>query len=418
MTATGGNIIANYNPGTDRIDLTNMSGGSISLGASNDTSNFLLAMRLSSGGSSVSSSSNLSSVRLTGPIASSNLKTTGTSITINGVSITRSDGSDFDPSTDSLQDVINQINASAAGVTASFDSTNIGFILTNKNTGNVGVSVSGSLAAAMGLTAGTTTIPGSDAEFKINGGGIITSRTNTIDESVHGITGLTVNAKFDAANLANNTQTITVSGDTTATKAAINTFIEKYNAVQNVIEKYTKVSVDKTKVTSAVLAGSRELATISRDLRSILYKTVQDSSGNAVISGSIQRLADLGVGFSGIENTISITNSSLLDTALTTKSDDVIEYLASDTNGLMDRLDAVLERMVSTSSTSPGTFQVQINSINSQDKSLDKQIEEFERRLASQRALLESSFIAMEKAQSGYQQQSSYLAKTFSGGSK
>jgi flagellar capping protein FliD len=84
----------------------------------------------------------------------------------------------------------------------------------------------------------------------------------------------------------------------------------------------------------------------------------------------------------------------------------------------MDRLDSILERMVSTSSTSPGTFQVQINSITSQDKSLDKQIEEFERRLASQRALLESSFIAMEKAQSAFQQQSSYLAKTFSGGSK
>jgi flagellar hook-associated protein 2 len=327
---------------------------------------------------------------------------------------------DFDPSTDSLQDVINQINASTAGVTASFDSTNGNFILTNKNTGNVGVSVSGSLAVAMGLTSGTTLTAGSDAQFKINDGGIITSRSNTIDESVHGITGLTVNAKFDdnPANAANNTQTITVSGDTSATKAAINTFIEKYNAVQNVIEKYTKVTVDKTKVSSAVLAGSRELATISRDLRSILYKTVQDSSGNAVISGSIQRLADLGVGFSGIENTISITNSSLLDTALTTKSDDVIEYLASDTNGLMDRLDSILERMVSTSSTSPGTFQVQINSITSQDKSLDKQIEEFERRLASQRALLESSFIAMEKAQSAFQQQSSYLAKTFSGGSK
>ena len=78
----------------------------------------------------------------------------------------------------------------------------------------------------------------------------------------------------------------------------------------------------------------------------------------------------------------------------------------------------MLDRLVSTSSTTPGTFQVQLDSIGKQNKSLDKQIEEVERRLESQRALLESSFIAMERAQSGFQQQSAYLARTFSGNSK
>jgi flagellar hook-associated protein 2 len=419
--ATSGSVTASYNAATDKIELVKGAGGSISLGASNDSSNFLQAMRLSSGANPITSSTNLSSPRLTGSIDSANLSGwagTGVqnSIIINGVSV------DYDSATDSIQTLLNRINSSSAGVTATFDFSSGRFLLTNKNTGNVGISVQdgvggGGLAAAMGLTTGSLTA-GSDAVFNLNGSSNLTSRSNSLDESVHGITGLTVNAKYDATIAANNTQTITISGDTSTAKAAINTFIEKYNAVQNGIEKYTKVTVDGNKVTSAVLAGSRELATISRELRSILYKGVQDTSGNSLISGSIQRLGDLGVGFSGIENTISITNSTLLDTALTTKSDDVIEYLASDTNGLMDRLDAVLDRMVNTSSTSPGTFQVQINSINSQNKSLDKQIEEFERRLASQRSLLESSFIAMEKAQSGFQQQSSYLAKTFSGNSK
>jgi flagellar capping protein FliD len=48
-----------------------------------------------------------------------------------------------------------------------------------------------------------------------------------------------------------------------------------------------------------------------------------------------------------------------------------------------------------------------------QSKGLDKQIEAFERQLESQRSLLESSFIAMERAQSTYQQQGSYLANAF-----
>jgi flagellar hook-associated protein 2 len=268
----------------------------------------------------------------------------------------------------------------------------------------------GGLAAAMGLTTGALT-SGADAVFTVNGGGNITSRSNTLDESAHGITGLSVTANSIG------TETVTVSGDAASTKAALNTFIEKYNAVQNAIDKYTKVTVDGTKVTSSVLSGSRELASISRELRRMLYATGKDQSG-AELTGTVKRLSDLGVNFAGIENTISITNSALLDTRLASNTDDLVDYFTTDTEGLVDRLDAMMDRLVNDSSTTPGTFKVQTDSISSQNKSLDKQIAEFERRLDSQRSLLESSFIAMERAQSNFQQQSSYLAKTFSGNSK
>jgi flagellar hook-associated protein 2 len=322
-------------------------------------------------------------------------------------------GITYNSATDSIQSLLNRINESEAGVTATYDVSAGSFLLTNKETGNVGISVTddtNGLAAALGFTTGTLTA-GDDAVFSVNGGGNITSRSNTLDEYVHGIAGLSVTANSIGS------ETITVSSNTTAAKDAINTFIEKYNAVQNAIEKYTKVTVDGTKVSSAVLAGSRELATISRELRRILYAS-QDGNRNQFVSGSIQRLSDLGVGFSGIENTISITNSTTLSSRLASDSDDVIEYFTTADDGLVDRLDAMLDRLVSSSSTTPGTFQVQLDSISKQNKSLDKQIEEFERRLESQRSLLESSFIAMERAQSGFQQQSAYLQKTFGGNSK
>jgi len=417
---TGGSVTASYNSLTDKIDLVKGAGGSISLGASNDTSNFLQAMRLSSGTTPVASSTTLSSPKLSGSIDSANLSgwagsSVQDSITINGTSI------DYNSATDSLQSLMNKINSSAAGVTATYDVSAGKFLLTNKNTGNVGITVTdgmgaGGLAAAMGLTTGTLA-SGADAEFTVNGGDPISSRSNTLDESAHGITGLSVNAKYDAVNLANNTQTITVSGDAASTKAALNTFIEKYNAVQNAIDKYTKVTVDGTKVTSSVLSGSRELASISRELRRMLYATGKDQNG-AELSGTVKRLSDLGVNFAGIENTISITNSALLDTRLASNTDDLVDYFTTDTEGLVDRLDAMMDRLVNDSSTTPGTFKVQTDSISSQNKSLDKQIAEFERRLDSQRSLLESSFIAMERAQSNFQQQSSYLARTFSGNSK
>jgi flagellar hook-associated protein 2 len=410
---TGGSITASYNAATDQIDLVK-GAGSISLGASNDTSNFLQAMRLSSGTTPVASSTTLSSPRLSGSIDSANLSgwagsSVQDSITINGTAI------DYNSATDSLQSLINRINSSTAGVTATYDFSAGKFLLTNKTTGNVGITVTdgmgaGGLAAAMGLTTGTLT-SGADAVFTVNGGGNITSRSNTLDESAHGITGLSVTANSIG------TETVTVSGDAASTKAALNTFIEKYNAVQNAIDKYTKVTVDGTKVTSSVLSGSRELASISRELRRMLYATGKDQNG-AELSGTVKRLSDLGVNFAGIENTISITNSALLDTRLASNTDDLVDYFTTDTEGLVDRLDAMMDRLVNDSSTTPGTFKVQTDSISSQNKSLDKQIAEFERRLDSQRSLLESSFIAMERAQSNFQQQSSYLARTFSGNSK
>jgi flagellar hook-associated protein 2 len=381
-------------------------------------------MRLSSSVTNIAASSaTLSSPKLSGSIDSANLLNwppvnplTGLrdpgvddSITINGTPI------DYKSATDSLQSLINKINTSSAGVTATYDFSAGKFLLTNKNTGDVGITVTdgmgaGGLAAAMGLTTGTLA-SGADAEFTVNGGDPISSRSNTLDESAHGITGLSVTANSIG------TETVTVSGDAASTKAALNTFIEKYNAVQNAIDKYTKVTVDGTKVTSSVLSGSRELASISRELRRMLYATGKDQNG-AELSGTVKRLSDLGVNFAGIENTISITNSSLLDTRLASNTDDLVDYFTTDTEGLVDRLDAMMDRLVNDSSTTPGTFKVQTDSISSQNKSLDKQIAEFERRLDSQRSLLESSFIAMERAQSNFQQQSSYLAKTFSGNSK
>jgi flagellar hook-associated protein 2 len=204
-------------------------------------------------------------------------------------------------------------------------------------------------------------------------------------------------------------QTLSVAGDYTAAKDSLNDFITKYNAVQNAIEKYTKVTVSGSKVSSAILAGNRELSTLSRSLRTMLYQ-----AGDG-ISGSVQRLSDLGINFAGIEPTISLTKSTDLESKLATAADDIAKYFSTANNGLIDRLDTLLSSYVSDSGSSSGGLQTQLDSITKQNTSLDKQIEDVERRLASQRSLLENSFIAMERAQSGFQQQSSYLAKTFGG---
>ena len=402
-------VVASYSG--DQIHLA--SGAPISLGASNDTSNFLQAMRLSGSGVAsggfyevTTTAPGLSSPKTNVALNSSGLSgltplTPGVeeTLVINGESISYS-------SSDTIQGVLNRINSSSAGVTAIYDLAAGQFSLTSKSTGNVGITVadtgSGTLGAAMGLLGQTATL-GEDATFTINGGGVLSSRSNILDETAHGIEGLSVTANKIGE------QTLTVAGDFTAAKNSLNDFISKYNAVQNAIEKYTKVTVTGDKVSSAVLAGNRELSTLSRSLRTMLYQA------GAGITGSVQRLSDLGINFSGIEPTISLTNSTDLESKLATAADDIAEYFSTSGTGLIDRIDTLLSGYVSDSGAAAGGFKAQLDSITKQNTSLDKQIEDVERRLASQRSLLENSFIAMERAQSGFQQQSSYLAKTFSG---
>jgi flagellar hook-associated protein 2 len=400
----------------DQIQIVSL-GSPLSLGAPNDTSNFLQAMQLSGSGtktegdpsittddvySVTSSASSLSAPRLNVALKDSGLAGIPSGVTgsleINGESVS------YNSDTDTISTILDKINASKAGVSAIFDISQRVFSLTNKTTGNVGISVidNGPLGGALGLTTGTTT-NGNDATFSINGGGILTSRSNILDETAHGIKGLSVTANKIGE------QTLTVAGDYTAAKDSLNDFITKYNAVQNAIEKYTKVTVAGDKVSSAILAGNRELSTLSRSLRTMLYQS------GAGITGSVQRLSDLGINFAGIEPTISLTKSSQLESKLATAADDIAEYFSTTDGGLIDRLDTLLSSYVSDSGSASGGLKAQLDSITSQNKSLDKQIEDVERRLASQRSLLESSFIAMERAQSGFQQQSAYLAKTFSG---
>ena len=400
----------------DQIQIVSL-GSPLSLGAPNDTSNFLQAMQLSGSGtktendpsittddvySVTSSASSLSAPRLNVALKDSGLAGLSSGVTgsleINGESVS------YNSDTDTISTILDKINASKAGVTAIYDISQRVFSLTNKTTGNVGISVidNGPLGGALGLTTGTTT-NGNDATFSINGGGTLTSRSNILDETAHGIKGLSVTANKIGE------QTLTVAGDYTAAKDSLNDFITKYNAVQNAIEKYTKVTVTGDKVSSAILAGNRELSTLSRSLRTMLY---QAGGG---ITGSVQRLSDLGINFAGIEPTISLTKSTALESKLATAADDIAEYFSTAGGGLIDRLDTLLSSYVSDSGSASGGLKAQLDSITKQNTSLDKQIEDVERRLASQRSLLENSFIAMERAQSGFQQQSAYLAKTFGG---
>lgn len=405
-TATGGDVTATYDSANDKVVLTAAAGKTIVLGAANDSSNFLSALRLSNtdNATSLASSSALGALSTSATLANARLNTTlsgldadnAGSFTINGVAI------NYDADTDSLSTILNRINGSSAGVSATYDSTNDRINITNTVTGDSGFAFSdtqGNLLSALGVTSGSTTMTrGKNALFSINGGGTLTSASNTLSPETSGIQGLTVTATSEGS------QTITVASDTTAARSAIDSFISKFNDVQDYIEQQSKITTSNGKVTTSTLSNNREVQEWGRKLRQLAFQA---------FDGDIKRMTDLGIDFTAGTNKLTVKNSTTLDSALASKSSAVEAFFTTSSTGFARRFDSFMNSTLG-DGVSTGTLQSQISSLSTANKSIDTQIADIERRLVQQRSILENSFIQMEQASQKSQNIIAQLTKSFS----
>jgi flagellar hook-associated protein 2 len=399
-TATGGDVAASYNPATDKITLTSASNAEITLGAANDTSNILSALKLGNNGThTVASSAKVGGVKTTAALASAGLASAVTAVdgggngsfSINGVSVS------YNVNTDTLSSVISRINQAGAGVTAAYDAINDRVALENNSTGDIGIGVSegaGGLLAALGLTTGATVARGDNAVFTVNGGSALTSLSNTLDETAHGIEGLGVTVDSETA------ETISVASDTGGMREKIDAFISAYNAVQVFIDEKTKVTSSKGKVTASVLTSNREVQDWARELRTLAFGSI---SG---LTGTVQRLEHLGIDFDGTTGNLEVSDATKLADALRDAPADVEAFFQTSTTGFAAKFDDLLERL----EDSTDGQQERINDTNSD---LDRQIADMERRLEQQRELLTSSFVQMEQAQAQIQQQGQAITNAF-----
>lgn len=398
-TATSGAVTAAYNPATDKVELTGS--GEIVLGAANDTSNLLGALKLANNGTSaVESSTKLGTVKTTATLANANLGAAITAVdgsgngsfTLNGVSIA------YNVNTDTVAGMLARINQSGAGVTANYDAANDRVSLTNNSTGDIGIGVSetaGGLLGALGLTTGGTLVRGENAEFTLNDGATLTSKSNTLDATAHGVTGLNVTVNTEA------TQTIQVAADTKSMRGKIEDFIAKFNDIQDYLDAATKITTTSAgKVSTAVLTDNREIQEWGRSMRQMAFAAVGG------LSGTISRLEHLGIDFTSGTNKLEIKDGAKLDTALRDKSTDVDAYFRTASTGFAAKFKTFLAN-VGTANTTQQTNLTKTNT------SLDTQIADIERRLAQQREIMTSAFISMETAQSKLQSQQAALSGAF-----
>ena len=387
-TATGNKVTATYDAAADKITLTSTDTvNPITLGAGGDTSNFLSVTGLATGTSNIVTSA----ARIGGAHAQG-------AMSINGVIV------NYNAGTDSLQNILDRINNSSAGVTASYDAQNDRFNLTNKNTGDTGIvlqDVTGNFLAATGL-AGSTLTHGKNLTYTLNDGPPLVSQGNTITADSSSVTGLTVNA----LNLGK--VTVTVGSDTTALKTAISNFIKDYNSVQTYISTQTASSTDSTgNVSAGILAADPDANGIIKNLRSLSFAPV------AGLTGAISQLASLGIKTNGKDNTIELSDSAALDTALSGSLNSVQKLFTDSTNGVATQLDNYLTHTIGTD----GTLAAHMANLTKQNTSIDAQIAALEKTVATDSAQWTKAFRQMETAQAQITQQLNYLTRAISSGS-
>ena len=403
--ATTSNIKGSYDATTDTITLKRLGGGGASLvvGSATDTSNFLSVARLSNNGTNeLVSASSLGSVTPANALSSANFQTTvsdggaGTGeFKINGVSIA------FNASSDSVQNLMDRINASAAGVNMSYDRINDQFTLTNKVTGNLGVAVedvTGNFLAAAGLVTGSSFIAGNDALFTINGGSVLNSHSNSLTEETTGIDGLSI------ALLKTGTSTLSLASDTSAIKGAIKNFIEDYNRAQSTIDSLTSSSTDSAgKVTRSTLAGDTDANEIASKLRAISYN---QATG---LTGTLNSLAKIGIDTTGDSDQLTLGDETALDDAIANHLSELKTLFNDPDKGIATQLNAYLEKMIG----DDGAVITKQDALTKQSSEIDIQVTDLEKRVQSNRQRLIDSFVQMETAQQTINQQLKFLQQRF-----
>ena len=429
-------VIDTSNPPTivnGKIELNYYAGNTIQLGAGGDTSNFLaktsLLTGINNGTDKITASQVNTTINTAVDIstAAANLNTAvagGSTFSINGVA--------FDSTGKTLTSIISEINASSAGVNATFNLGSNKFELVSKTTGSTLINLadtSGNFLDAMGLiSAGNSTASqtaGSNSQFVLNGVTMYATGT-TVDETVTGLTG--VSLKLNKAAVGT-TVNITIGRDAAAVKTAIDDVVKKFNTVISTIDTQTNAQ------NKAVLAGDSRLKSLRNELRTLVSSAVGGLSGNAY--DSLQQAGISTIASSGSATPTLVFDSSKFDTAYAADPDAIRKLFAGqDLGGALqgssgdDNLEGTFTRISqlideSTYTLANGTtgFGALYNggtgaqglfpsyqiSMDDRIKTLNDNITKGEERLTKKEKLLRQQFTAMDKLVAQYQAQGNAL---------
>ncbi|CNH35340.1 flagellar filament capping protein FliD [Yersinia pekkanenii] len=316
----------------------------------------------------------------------------------------------------SLTGIRDAINKQEGGVSASIvkaDDNTYYLALTSKDTGTqseMTISVAGddtlndflnyTPSSTGGSGAMTQKVKAEDAVLSVNGV-TITRQSNTITDAPQGVTiNLKAVTKTDAPEQLN------IVRDSSATKAAIQSFVDAYNSLQTTfgsLTKYTAVESGADQSTSnGALVGDGTLRSIQTQLKSQLASSQP---------GDLKTLASMGI-TQDLDGKMVI-DSTKLDAALKDKPNSVTAFFVGDgkTTGFATQMDNLLN---TTLDTTKGTLKTVTDGINKSLKNLDKQVTATTASIEATIERYKTQFTQLDKLMTSLNSTASFLTQQFS----
>jgi flagellar hook-associated protein 2 len=320
--------------------------------------------------------------------------------------------------TDTIDDVAQAINDAEAGVNAGviFDGTNYFLALTGEETGvdsvinvtatdndtnDTDASGLSRLVFDKGVIENlTNTQDATDAIITVDGVVDIHRSTNVIDDVIAGIT-ITI-ASAPAA--PDNQAALTVSRNTAATVAKIDTFVAAFNSLVEFFDTYQQY--DATAETAGILQGDATTNGIRNRLSRSITGTVAGVDG-------FSRLVDLGISLDS-DGKLE-TDSAALTTALDEKFDDVLQFFSQDTEGSPGFAVGLIDTLEGMLSTTLGALAARTKGIQTSIDHIGDQVERMELRNQAWEARTRAQFNSLELLLAEYQTTGNYLTQQIAG---
>ncbi|WP_022850053.1 flagellar filament capping protein FliD [Limisalsivibrio acetivorans] len=453
INSSGAGVTANYESAQDRIVLTNNEKGpkNIDLGTSSDTSNLLDVMKLTYNEGGVKAlGSTEGSIDPTAPLSESGMSAVPNSgiFTVNGVSIY------VDSKNDSLNDVMQKVNNSGAGVTMSYDTSTdkVNIVSDSKDKISFGsASDTSGFLQAVNLTTNTTVeqslgTEGRSAVIEVDGVTYVRD-SNNVDDIIPGV-------ELDIRGTDGTPITLTIETDTDRTIKAVASFVQHYNELMQKLnvpdvsdddrDEYMRTLSDEEKNSMSdteykewmekfyevneydIISKSSELRNLHQSVRAELFYEIPG------LNSTFSNLQELGIEIAGdgdieteslgylIKDTTDYDeivaalegNTDFLN-ALRNQPADVYNFFAED-GGWTNEYEDMIERYTE----NDGMIQTKVKADGSLDREMQRLSEQIER--LQDRAEMElerywKQFTAMEKAIADAEAQGNALTQALSG---
>ena len=291
--------------------------------------------------------------------------------------------------TDTLSSIATKINNANVGANASvlFDGSQYRLMVASKTTGTANAASFVETGSTLGLAdPANIKVPGKDAKLSIDGVDIVRS-SNIIADALPGttITASSVHAASDADS------SVTVSNDTTALTAKLQSFITAFNSVAGAISGQLVYNASAT--TQSAMFGDSTL----RGLQSSMSEFTSRTFGT-------MHLTDLGVSMD--KDGLLSLDSAKLTTALQSNPDAITNLFVG--GGLGTAMKSLSDLY-----SQPGDGVLVTKSAGMTDRNtlLQGQIDQIETNATALQTRLQTQFAALEQAMSLLNSQSSYITQ-------